>query len=280
MALLIAALLIAACEAEATPVAAVVPDTPTPEFATATAAPPLRYAITANANGFIPPEERNIIAQTALIDQLNDDGSNSTTRETYDIVAAYGIVPDWDVSPITQQITLVINPALAPLDDEGIISAVQQAQAANALVEAIAIPGAEAISNTSSDANIRAVLANAGYPDGIVLSAIYQNVPGAEDWIAQLGQNNIELQAEAAAISEAIDAILNDDVHLALIAITSDDQRSELEAAVGADNVITLYEISISYIAAPGIEVTFTDSGWPLPKRDASVSPTPSPSAT
>lgn len=272
-------LLVAACEAEATPVAAVVPDTPTAAFSTATAAPPLHYAVAANANDFIPTDERTTIAEAALIDQLGDDATSEIVQATYDVVTAYGLYEDWQVSPVSQQITVIMNPALPPLDENAITEAIRTASDVPAIIESLAIPGAVPIMENAADTTIRAALANAGYPDGIVLSGIYENLPGAELWLGQLQTNNIEIQATAAPHAEVIQAIVNGDVHIALIALTSDEQRAELEAAVGAENIIPLYEVGISYAAAPGIDVTFTASGWPIPSRSTPTEQVPTATA-
>jgi hypothetical protein len=110
------ALLLVGCEAQATPIALVAE--PTGELVEASPAatnpPNLLYGLFANTEGYVVDLAE--IQSRALVETFYD----SNRYVDYDIVAAYGVLEGWELSPIRQHLALVINPNLAPLDNEAI----------------------------------------------------------------------------------------------------------------------------------------------------------------
>lgn len=266
--LAVLAIVLAACEAEATPAPPLIPDTPTVAPSTATAAPPVRYGLLPNTDGFISSSERNQLAQFALVDDIQQDSGSILAQDTYDIIAGYGIYDGWELSPQGQSLTIVINTELAPLDDPEIVEAIITNSQAEILLRQLQQYGATAdVSTQLNRVELRSLLANKGYPDGILLNTVYQQLPGFAIWRAQLGDANITLQASL--IDGDFQSLLaTGQFHLAFLNAANDESRSELTDAFGEDNVINLYNLPISYqLRDPNIRVIFSESGWPIPQR-------------
>ncbi|MAU10757.1 MAG: hypothetical protein CL607_13115 [Anaerolineaceae bacterium] len=272
------ALALAACEAEATPAAVVVPDTPTAAPSTATAAPPLRYGLLPNTEGFIAADERTQLAEFALVEQIQQTSDSILAQDAYDIIAGYGTYDGWERSATDQTVLLIVNTTLSPLDDPEIVDAIIQNSRAENLVRGLQSLGATADDSTQLNREtLRALLANKGYPDGIVLNTLLDPLPGFDAWTSQLADANVTLQTSQTVPD--MQALLDAErFHLAFVNV-SEAARAELIDAYGSEHVIELYTLPISYeLRDSSISVTFTDTGWPIPQRTAStasVTPTP-----
>ena len=272
------ALVLAACEAEATPAAVMVPDTPTAAASTATAAPPLRYGLLPNTEGFIAAEERTQLAQFALVEQIQQTSGSILAQDAYDIIAGYGIYDGWQRSATDQTVTLIVNTTLPPLDDSEIVDAVIQNSQAENLVRGLQALGATAENPTQLNRQVlRSLLANKGYPDGIVLNTLHDPLPGFDAWTSQLGNANVTLQTSP-TVPDTQTLLDTNRFHLAFVNV-SESARADLIDTYGSENVIDLYSLPISYeLRDSTISVTFTDTGWPIPQRTANtttVTPTP-----
>jgi hypothetical protein len=247
---------LAACEAQATPIAFVADATEQAEAAMpmATNPPNLRYGLFANTEGYV--RDLTELESRASVETFYD----SSRFADYDIVAAYGVFEGWEVSPISQHLALVINANLAPLDDESIRALIPQAIDSQSLITELGINGMQANAlSVLPSATIRTSLANAGYPDGFQLTVAASALPGLGTILAQFNASNISIQ-----LIEA-DTIADNRAHLLLISWTDEAERAEWISQVGESNFVELYRLPISYLAKDGIQIEFSENGWPLP---------------
>jgi hypothetical protein len=187
---------------------------------------------------------------------------DSSRYVDYDIVAAYGLFEGWQVSPISQHLALVINPNLAPLDNETIRALIPQAIDSQALVSSLAINGMQGNGIAAlPSARIRTGFANAGYPDGIQLTLAASPLLGLGTVREQLNASNISVQ-----VIEA-DTLAENRAHFLLALWTGEAEREAWISQVGESNVIELYSLPISYLVKDGIQIEFSENGWPLPSR-------------
>jgi hypothetical protein len=114
---------------------------------------------------------------------------------------------------------------------------------------------------------LRQELANTGWPDGFELTIGNIYAPGALLVAGQL--NRVGITSQVLPLEEArIDAFLETaQLHLVLVSWPTPKIRDQWAARVGEENVLDLYSIPISYLAAPDLTITFTPNGWPLPSR-------------
>ena len=242
--------LIASCEPEPTPLPVAILPAST-EAPAPTDPAQIRYAIAPNAAGLIP--DLALIDESARVEYLSAPPVPEDLGARYDLVVALGDLPEGTRAPSLLTVSLIINPALPPLDDAAARAAIASAVAPPALVTALAIPGAQPIPLESSPARtVRDALANAGYPDGfdVTLAAFF--APGADALAAQLA--TVGIQARIVAADSPVDA------HLSIV--TDADSRD-----IAPDNRLDLFTVPISYRAAPGIAVDFTPSGFPIAQR-------------
>jgi hypothetical protein len=254
----IVAWLLVACEAEATPIAFVAEPTGQAEETApiATNPPNLLYGLFANTEGYV--RDLAEMQSRATVETFYD----SSRFANYDIVAAYGVFEGWQVSPTTQHLALVINANLAPLDNETIRALIPQAIDSQALIAELAINGMQPGAITSlPNATIRTSLANAAYPDGFQLTVASSPLPGLGILLAQFNASNISVQ-----LIEA-DTIADNRAHLLLISWTEEAERAEWILQVGEENFVEIYSLPISYLAKDGIQIEFSENGWPLPLR-------------
>jgi hypothetical protein len=111
------------------------------------------------------------------------------------------------------------------------------------------------------NASIRTSLANMGYPDGFQLSLAASPLLGLGTIIEQLNANNISVQ-----VIEA-DSLIENRAHLLLALWTDEAERDEWVSQMGEANVIEIYGLPISYLVKDGIQIEFSENGWPLPSR-------------
>jgi hypothetical protein len=246
------------CEAQATPIALVAEPTGDIVEASpvATNPPNLIYGLFSNTEGYVVDLAE--IQSRALVETFYD----SNRYVDYDIVAAYGVFEGWQLSPIRQHLALVINPNLAPLDNEAIRVLIPQAIDSQALVDSLAIAGMQAGSlATLPNASIRTSLANAGYPDGFQLTLAASPLLGLGIITEQFNANNISIQ-----VIEA-DTIIDNRAHLLLVLWTDEAERDEWVSQMGEADVLEIYSLPISYLVKDGIHIEFSEAGWPLPSR-------------
>jgi len=256
---------LAACEAPATPLPAVLPPTSTP-IPIPTLPPPVRYAFTANTSGYVTSIDE--IAKTGLIDHLGDNTTDMGVLAGYDIIVTLGRVDGWAQSPASPHAALVMNTTLAPLDSPLAADAVRRSLDPQAVAEKFGIVGLETAPLTPLDSvTIRTQLANGGFPDGLDLILRDQTLPGVPQFIDQWATNGVRVQEASAAHDDLVSLYEQQRAHLFLIAWYTAEERQEWAARVGAENVIDLYTLPISYHAASDLEIRFTKDGFPIGTR-------------
>ncbi len=256
-------MLLTACGPEATPFPVDIPtingDSPS--------APPttIRYALADNTRNFV--SDLPLIQAAAKLEQLTESFDPTDLGSRFDIVAAYGDLPGSTRSPVTIHMALVINTTLSPLDSPPLATLIRSSPDTDAIVNNIAIPGINALPIETLPASpLRTNLANAGWPDGILVRLIFVPLPGIDITTDYLASSSIRTQGESVTEQEAYDRLSDENIHLALVPWRTSEERRQLEEAVGEINVLDLYDIPISYVAVPNLEVTFTPGGWPIPQ--------------
>jgi len=250
-----------ACEAAATPVGRVTETADTPSAAVSTATqtplPALRYGFVGGAEAFAPDD--GIFASAEALAPGADPAS-------YDIVAAYGTIPEWAQSPVTQRVALVLNANLAPLAEEDIPALLAAALSPRDLLAALAIPGALPGSDQTRDSlAVRVALANRGYPDGLTLTLAAETIPGLELVTEQLAQSNIQTQLVRIDADDAAATLDENRAHLLLIRWVDEAQRTAWVERAGAQHVIDLFTLPIAYRANDDLALEFHADGWPIP---------------
>lgn len=254
---------LAACEPEATPMP-VIPPTSAPPTPTPGAPQPIRYAITAETAALIP--DLTDLEAAADLTLLTEPLAPADFDGRYAIIAAYGDQPGWTRAPVVPQVALVINPAAPPLDTPELAAALRLALFPDELSAALNIPGAEAAAlNSATRTSIREQLANAGYPDGFDVR-LAAAAPGADAVVAQLAALHIGAQRVDLPAGDIAAALAAGQIHAALV-VWAGAERDSWTAQVGADNVIDLYTLPISYWTIEGLSITFTEAGFPIPVR-------------
>lgn len=224
----------------------------------------IRYALAANTAGLVA--DLPLIEASTQVEQLADPPHPDDLGRRYDILAAFGDLPGGQRSPILQHVALLINPAA--VQQEELAAVLRHSLDPADVLAALAAPGtaAEPLAIPSVTAR-RVELANAGWPDGINLNLAYTFAPGAAQAAAALQAARIGTQP-AQMTAEALNSALETgQIHLALIVWTTPDERAAWAERAGAANLVDLYTVPIGYQAAPGLNITFTPSGWPIANR-------------
>ncbi|MEP7291397.1 MAG: hypothetical protein ABI835_06415 [Chloroflexota bacterium] len=231
-------LFLVACGPEATPLPVNLPTLP---GATLTAPAPgvLRYAVAPDALPFLSAEDRRLISAAAQIVPLDEAVTD------YEIIVAFNNLSDATQAPSPLQISLLVNTALAPLDDPEIEQIVRWAVDPQPIAQRLGLPTAQAgAAPTLTTSALRADLANAGYPDGFDLTFAVEITPVAEVLAQQFAALGIQVRLVPAG----------EVAHLML-------------TTVPTPNAILLYTLPISYRAVAGLTITFTPSGFPIISR-------------
>lgn len=224
----------------------------------------IRYALAANTAGLVA--DLPLIEASTQVEQLADPPHPDDLGRRYDILAAFGDLPGGQRSPILQHVALLINPAA--VQQEELAAVLRHSLDPADVLAALAAPGtaAEPLAIPSVTAR-RVELANAGWPDGINLNLAYTFAPGAAQAAAALQAARIGTQP-AQMTAEALNSALETgQIHLALIVWKTPDERAAWAERAGAANLVDLYTVPIGYQAAPGLNITFTPSGWPIANR-------------
>ncbi|MEM6284947.1 MAG: hypothetical protein AAF787_22340 [Chloroflexota bacterium] len=259
-----AAVMLAACGPPPTPFAItpISSQEPTlaPEAATAAqlggALPtrePVRYGVLPNAENHAPLEAlRSANMQITILDETSD-------ATQFDVMTGFGVYDGWQRTDAAPTVSLVFNTELAPLDNPDVLAVVRNAiQIPPILAD---IPGTEVRFAPSSDAQaVKTALANLGYPTGITIYGKADSYPGAREVPGGMAAANITVLAAQRATAPHIQVIGWDDMA----------QRETLVSAFGAENVIDLYTLPISYYLNGDFLTAFTDNGWVIVSRGES----------
>jgi hypothetical protein len=258
-------MLLAGCEAQATPMVAVLPPTATP-IPIPTLPPPLRYALTANTQGYVPNLAR--LEATGLVEQLSDNNTDENVIGGYDLVITFGTVAGWQTAPMPYHIALIMNATLPPLDQFSVVDALRRTLNPPAVIGNSDMPGVAANELPAEDPlAMREVLANQGYPDGFDLVLAMQKLPLVDSFIPQINALGFRLTTRPITAAEVLPVLETQQAHLLIASWRTEAEREAWEAVVGVGNVLDLYTIPISYRALDGVTVTFTDDGFPLGAR-------------
>lgn len=247
-------ILLAGCEAQATPIAAIITATATPE-PTSIPIPELRYGIAGNIASYIGD------MGTVPFEVL---GADSAITD-FDLVVAYGIYEGWQQAPQSHRVSLAINPNLAPLNNQTIRDLIPRLINSQAIVESLNIPGAQQTTELSTESApiVRTTLANAGYPDGFQLTMASENIPAVEVLLSQFAMLSMDIR-----LIELSDTVLADNqAHFALFIWANDSERAQWLTQVREENIIDLWTMPISYLNNGGIIVEFTENGIPIPAQ-------------
>ena len=260
--LITGALMISACQAEATPVANVSPPTPTEEFVE-TLAPPIRYVLGTYVQNM--ESIRDELAQTALLIPISGLTEESALGIDYDVIADYGLVDGWLQSPVVPTVSLIINPNLSPLDDDLIANVVRNGIDGVRIVNQSNVSGTVPLAiSTIRQSSLKTEFANIGHPDGFDLQIGISEIPNSQAIINDLNQLNLEINIIEGGIDEIASLLTNNRLHLALVKWHSVTEKAVWTSAVHENNVIDLYQLPISYLASPELTITFSDSGFPI----------------
>jgi hypothetical protein len=251
------------CTPEATPFPVDIPptagSTPPPGSNAA-----VRYALAANTEGYVA--DMGLIKASAQVEQLIEPINPAELGARFDLAAAYGDLPDGVRSPVMPHVALVINPAASPLNDPTLLAVLRRSLNPAAMITVLDIPGATADTiESTSPSVLRTELANAGWPDGMILSLAYAYTPGAAQIAEQLGGSGIHVRLSLLPESEISSAFDDETIQAALIAWETPEERQIWIDRFDETNVIDLYAVPISYIAVEGLTVSFSSAGWPLP---------------
>lgn len=256
----LAILMLSACDAAPTPVAPVAQPTQALS-ADATQAPPLRIAIGADTIDYVEPLAA--LRAIALVEILD----TGTDISTYDLVFAYGDREEWQRTRVEHTVSLIVNPQVAPLDDDGVAAVLRQSLNVQALSNATGVSGVQPQIVASQPPNaLRTTLANLGYPDGFPLTVAHTPFHAVNEAQAQLAALNLELRIEAVTVDAVALALADGQVQLVLAQWWDTAQRAAWVDAVGMENVIDLYRLPIEYLSRDALELDFSPAGWPLPQ--------------
>lgn len=258
--------LLTACEVAATPIAAVASPTSSPA-PTSTPVSQLRYGLAPNIASYLSGSDLAAISAVATVETVN----TLDNITGYDIVVAYGTVfPDdgWQAAPSVHTISIAINTNLAPLDDTDIRDAVARSFDIPTLLDDLAIQGAQVATQQPLDAPVitRTTLANLGLPDGTILSLAAEPIPAIAILRDDLNARNVRTQLLPSSQNTELSA---SQAHMTLFRWTDAAERERYITTFGADNVLDLWILPISYITTdPNLPLTFTANGIPIPASE------------
>ena len=251
--------LLAACQPTPTPFPV---DIPTPATATPenSAPQPIHYAFTANTAGALANSEAYY--PQAEITQLTEPVDLADLGSKYDIIITLGAYPDAVPSPTLLNYLLLINPALPPLNDTGLISIVTRSLNPEAMIQPLAIPDIRVTPRAAENVPVLLTeMANAGWPDGFELRLAHENALGFDALYNHFATLNISL------ISVPFNTDLSQ-TNLLLVTWSSLHERNQwAELVDDSQFAIELFGIPISYWAVPELNVTFSSQGWPVASR-------------
>lgn len=249
---LMVCLLLAACEAQATPIASM--STPTvPPQATLPPTQILRYGAAPNIVAYLGDD---VAAPYEILD-------NNLPITAYDLVVAYGIYDGWQQSPVSHRVSLAINPNLPPLTIAIFRDLMTSIVNPQVIVDTLNIPNAQ--QTTVQDAVLstldsRTLLANNGYPDGFQLIMATETVPALDLIVSQFADLSVDLR-----LIDMQETVISDNqAHLVLFLWAQETERSFWVNQVGEENILDLWTMPISYLAQNDRSIEFTENGIPL----------------
>jgi hypothetical protein len=260
--------LCAACQPDPTPFPVDIPPTITDVGATAVAADtpqPIRYALAANMAGV----DTSLISAEAQVEVLTEPINTADLGVRFDVIVTYGDLAGAAVSPLTPRVSLLVNVNFPPLDDSVLADILQHAVNPADIANALAIPGinVEAAGEQVDPLMLRSELANVGLPDGFEVVGGVASALGSAGLQATLRSAGIDSRWGTLTAEALTTAFSDGRVQLGLVMWTSPEQRARWETLVGADNVIDLFSVPISYLVGDGLTITFTPDGLPLVTR-------------
>jgi len=259
---LVSLIVFSACQPEATPVANLEPPTATPDIVE-TIAPPVHYVLGTHIQNL--DSIRDEIAESALLIPASGLTEESLLGADYDIIADYGIVDGWQQSPVIPTVSLIINPNLAPLNDDTIANVIRSGIDGVRIINQTNISGTLPLAiSTIRLSSLKTEFANMGFPDGFELQMSLAEIPKSDAIINELHDLNIDLQLTQDTIENTVIQLTNNRLHLAVIKWHDVSEKALWTSAVGEANVIDLYQLPISYLASPELTITFGDNGFPI----------------
>jgi hypothetical protein len=181
-------------------------------------------------------------------------------------VVSYGDLAGGTRSPVVHHIALILNPSTAPLDNAVLINILRRSLNTQYIVAGLEMAGAEAVTfDSSSPTILRTELANAGWPDGLSLILAHVYTPGAATVAEDLRLAGIQAQLLSLTEIEVVTAFEEGRIQAALVTWKTAEERESWVSRFENENVIDLYSVPISYVAVSGLQVEFTDNGWPIP---------------
>jgi hypothetical protein len=264
-------LLLAACSPPPTPLPVDIPptETATPEPGSATVTPaPLRIVFGANLADGIPAADLALITNGNTLEQFSTTLDNTAA----DLIITLGTdLPNAAQAPNLYHVSLALNPTVLPLDNPEVGTLFRETLNPNFIVPTLDINGARidpTVAPAPSLTDLRGRYANLGFPDGFDIAIANMSAAGAPALQLHLLGLNIEPRITLMSDVEAAAAYQSGDVHVVLFAWGTPEQRELWVTRAGAENVLDLYSIPISYSAAPNVEVmSFTPLGFPIPTR-------------
>lgn len=257
---LILVLLLASCEPAATPFPVELAATATPTLPPSTPVP-IRYALAPNTAGLIA--DLTLMQGGGIVQQLSVLPDPTGIGSEYDVVVIYGDFNGWTRAS-APTISLVIGPDMEP----ALADILRRAIDAQGIIAALDISGATAASSAHTPAPIlRIELANMGRPDGFGINLGYAYTPGASQITAQLTAANIQSRLSLQTNTDLQSALIEGRLQAGLIMWLTPDERQSWADRFGSAQVIDLYTVPISYLAAPDLVISLTPGGWPLARR-------------
>lgn len=253
---IVTALVASGCDAEPTPLppdAFIVTEaTPTPDAVTLSQ----RVALTAPFAALYSDWSLVYPADSTLLDDAPQSGAD------FDLVVGVGTPPEGAEIAGTLIVGLVANRTRAPLDDETLSSVILRVPAPNALTfdTWMITPSTR---ESLPAAEVRAALANAGFPDGVTLVLALPEAIAFESLEQQFVGANVRLLMIRYASGQAANVIANGDAHLVLTS-WFEAERLEWEERVGSENLLPLFTVPIYYFSGPERTVELDSNGLPI----------------
>ncbi|MDZ4768643.1 MAG: hypothetical protein SGJ24_05905 [Chloroflexota bacterium] len=238
------------CEAPPTPLPAALVPTPTAALQSADAGLGARFRVG------LSPEARAFFGDALSPErvEIGVDGAEFPTLERYDLIVAFGRADGWQRAPDSITLSLSLQVDQPPLDDPVIREAVSRLFEPDGIAVVLSHLDATAIDSDNpalieQPQAMRALLANAGYPDGVALT-VGGSAPGLDSVIAWARAYGLDLRRTF---------LNNEPSHLQWIG-----QRTGSDSTA-AQTEIALVTVPIRYQVREGLTVTFADNGLPLP---------------
>lgn len=252
--------LLVACEAPATPLAAGAHTNAPPEAPMTSAVPlqTLRYGILADSRPHLDISLIEAVVPVETINRVEDIAG-------FDLVIGLGRYEGWQMLSMQQHVSLAIRTDYAPLDIPSVTDLISTVLDVSRLINALGTSGMqETVTHTHRpSAEIRTILANDGYPDGLMLRFASPDIPASALIQEQFAEAGITLVPAIYPMTEPNPQA----AHLVLFTWLNAEERASWQAQFGDDTLIDLWTIPISYITSERVTVRFAENGLPIPQR-------------